>query len=249
MKINLLKSGSIVILCALSIGFYACIGEGVIVSDDKNESPYERIGRLHNEGLDYVWEKIVATAPLTKSGGREIPAMNEIQQMCNDFACSKGYRVEAKNGENERESMVDFSFLSEPQQEWLRQIKEIVWTATPDKVEEFIMVIKTLEQKLQQDEKISDAEKKILFYTMAVCRYSAQYWADNYEKWQVELFGMNKVTKCSVKTKSEDGEFVTEEWWEAYKEIVWLDGCSGIRMGDGYYLEDANVGSIKAYLN
>lgn len=40
----------------------------------------------------------------------------------------------------------------------------------------------TLEKQLQQDDEISESEKQVLFYTMAVCRYSAHYWAENYEK-------------------------------------------------------------------
>lgn len=245
MKISLLKSGCVAILCALFIGFYACTGEEVFVSDNKNESPYERMGRLHNEGLNYVLGKIVNTSPLTKSGGREIPKITEIQRMCDDFARSKGYAVATKSIDDDREFFEDFSFLSELQQEWLGQIKEIVWTLTPENAEEFIITMKSLERQLEMDIKICEQEKEILFYTMSVCCYSARYWKENYEKWLVELLGVDKVSTRSVKTKSEDGIYVSKEWWETYKYTVWADGSGGIQSGDGYRLESATAESVK----
>lgn len=248
MKISLLKLGYVLIFCTVFVAFYAFNEQSEVVNDNKTESPYDRMGRLHNEGLDYVLEKIVTTASLTKSGGREVPGMDEIRRMCEDFARSKGYRVDTRNGRKEGVLMEDFSFLTEIQQEWLRQIKEVVHAATPDKTEELVMNIKTLEQKLRQDTTVSAREKKILFYTMAISRYSAQYWAENYEKWQVEVYGMAKVTTHSVKTKREEGKYVSKEWWETYKEIVWADGFSGVQTEDGYYLENATAGSIQAYL-
>lgn len=248
MKTSLLKSGSVFILCSVLIGFYACNEEVVVVEDSKTESPYDRMGRLHNEGLDYVWEQIVATAPLTKSGGRKIPAIDEIRRMCHDFACSKGYGIKTRNAGKEQEFRGDFSFLSEIQQEWLRQIKEVVWTVTPDQVEKFTVSMKALHQQLQQEERISEQEKEILFYTMAVCRYSAQYWSENYEKWQVELYGIDKIATRSLKSKNEEGKYVSKEWWETYKEIVLADGCKGIETSDGYRLEGAITESVRVCL-
>lgn len=226
------------------IGFYACSDESNQLISDESETLYEKMGRLHNEGLDYVLGKITSTSPLTKYGGRKIPALIEIRQMCSDFARSKGYGVVTRSALVDRDTVQSFSFLSEQQQIWLRRVEKLVRTVTPDRIGKFTSAMTTLEKQLQQDDEISESEKQVLFYTMAVCRYSAHYWAENYEKWQVELYGVNKISTGKVRTRSENEYYVSKEWWETYKTIVWKDGASGIQSGDGYYLENATVGSV-----
>ena len=60
----------------------ACSREETAAGTHREESAYERMGRLHNEGLDYVLARIVAEAPATKSGGRVIPPEEDIRAMC-----------------------------------------------------------------------------------------------------------------------------------------------------------------------
>ena len=235
------------LLCCLFLVFYACSDEHALEVPPENESPYERMGRLHNECLDYVLEKILATAPSTRSGGRVIPSETVIRRICSDFARAKQCQVSTRAIESREETAEDFSFLSAVQQDWLLRIKEVVWTAVPDGLDKFRTAVSRLEERLAQDREVDEKEKEVLFYVVAVCRHSALYWAENFEKWQLELYGINGVSTPKIRTKSE-GEYVTKEWWEKYKGIVWSDGVGGVKCGELYYLENAAVGSVKEYL-
>mgnify|MGYP000869241889 FL=1 len=79
--------------------------------------------------------------------------------------------------------------------------------------------------------------------------YSAVYWAENYERWMTELFGVGKLPLNRMRTRSEEERFVTKEWWENYKTVVWSDGMSAVRRGEGYYLQGAVAGSVMKYLD
>lgn len=78
---------------------------------------------------------------------------------------------------------------------------------------------------------------------MAVCRYSAVYWAENYERWMTELFGLEKLPLNRMRTRGEETP-VSKEWWENYKTVVWSDGMSAVQRGEKYYLQGAIAGSV-----
>lgn len=235
------------LFCCLFLVFYACSDKHTLEVSPENESPYERMGRLHNECLDYVLEKILATAPSTRSGGRVIPPETVIRQMCSDFARTKQCQAPTRALESQEVTAGNISSLSAVQQDWLQRIKDVVWTAVPDELDKFRTVISGLEECLSQDHEVDVKEKEVLFYVMAVCRHSALYWAGNFEKWQFELYGINSASTPKVRTKSE-GQYVSKEWWEKYKAIVWGDGVGGIKCGELYYLENAAVKSVKECL-
>lgn len=214
--------------------------------DEKVESVYDRMGRLHNEGLDYVLGEILKHSPLTKSGGREIPSTDEIREMCTEFAATKGETGSADCTSNVGRDSLDLSTLSIGQREWLDEIYEVIWSASVGQVDELIINLEKVECRLQVDMVLPRHEKEPLLYAIAVCRYSAKYWIENYEKWQVELYGVDKPHLPKIHTR---GEYVSESWWNEYKLIVWVDGVGGISLGDGgYYLDNANVSSVQECL-
>lgn len=247
MKINALKFGCCLWLWGVIIGMNACSYEDIQLRTEENESSYDRIGQLHNEGLDYVLDKMKTALLLTKSDKKRIPGITEIRRMCVEFAESKGYTVMTRSYAGIREDVGDFSFLSVQQQDYLLQAKTIVQKASPEDFQELIRKMKTLEENLLRDNKMDVQQKEVLLYVMAVCRYSASYWAVNYEKWHVELYGLNTVN--TLKTRSENKVWVSKEWWEHYKSIVWADGVGGIYCGNGYELSDATVASVAEYLD
>ena len=90
MNTTFLKNGQILLGILLVWGCYACSGESVPAGNVAEESVYDRMGRLHNEGLDYVLERILEVAPFTRSGTRKLPPTEEIRDMCDDFARMSG---------------------------------------------------------------------------------------------------------------------------------------------------------------
>lgn len=242
MNTTFLKNGQILLGILLVWGCYACSGESVPAGNVAEESVYDRMGRLHNEGLDYVLERILEVAPFTRSGTRKLPPTEEIRDMCDDFArmcgCACPVRTKAYG-----EVSDDFSFLSVAQQEWIGRLKAEVRRVTPERTKDFAIAVGRLEQQVEQDERLAASEREIVRYAMAVCRYSAVYWAENYEHWMTELFGVERGDLNRMRTRSE-GIPVSKEWWENYKTTVWRDGMSAVRQGEKYYLQGAVAGSV-----
>lgn len=248
MNTTFLKNGRIVLGILFVLGCCACSDESISAGYVTEESVYDRMGRLHNEGLDYVLERILEVAPFTRSGIRKLPPAEEIWEMCNDFArmcgCVCPVRTKAYG-----EVSDDFSFLSAAQQEWIGRLKTEVRRVTPERTKDFAIAVGRLEQQVEQDDRLAVSEREIVRYAMAVCRYSAVYWAENYERWMTELFGVEKLPLNRIRTRSEKENFVTKEWWARYKIIVWSDGMSAVQQGEGYYLQGAVAGSVSKYLD
>ena len=142
----------------------------------------------------------------------------------------------------------DFSFLSVAQQEWIGRLKAEVRRVTPERTEDFAIAVGRLERQVEQDGRLAASEREIVRYAMAVCRYSAVYWAENYERWMTELFGLEKLPLNRMRTRGEETP-VSKEWWENYKTVVWSDGMSAVRRGEKYYLQGAVAGSVMKYLD
>ena len=115
MNTTFLKNGRMVLGILFVLGCCACSDESVPAGKVTEESVYDRMGRLHNEGLDYVLERISEEAPFTRSGTRELPPAEEIRDMCDDFARMCGYVCPARTRAGSEVSD-DFSFLSVAQQ-------------------------------------------------------------------------------------------------------------------------------------
>ena len=141
------------------------------------------------------------------------------------------------------EVSADFSFLSVAQQEWVGRLKAEVRRVTPERTEDFAIAVGRLERQVEQDGRLAASEREIVRYAMAVCRYSAVYWAENYERWMTELFGVGKLPLNRMRTRGEETP-VSKEWWENYKTVVWSDGMSAVQRGEKYYLQGAIAGSV-----
>ena len=247
MNTTFLKNGRMVLGILFVLGCCACSDESVPAGKVTEESVYDRMGRLHNEGLDYVLERISKEAPFTRSGARKLPPAEEIRDMCDDFARMCGYVCPARTRAGSEVSD-DFSFLSVAQQEWVGRLKSEVGRVTPERTEDFAIAVGRLEQQVELDDRLAASEREIVRYAMAVCRYSAVYWAENYERWMTELFGLEKLPLNRMRTRGEETP-VSKEWWENYKTVVWSDGMSAVRRGEKYYLQGAVAGSVMKYLD
>ena len=234
MNTTFLKNGRMVLGILFVLGCCACSDESVPAGKVTEESVYDRMGRLHNEGLDYVLERISEEAPFTRSGARKLPPAEEIRDMCDDFARMCGYVCPARTRAGS---------------EGVGRLKAEVRRVTPERTEDFAIAVGRLERQVEQDGRLAASEREIVRYAMAVCRYSAVYWAENYERWMTELFGVGKLPLNRMRTRSEEERFVTKEWWENYKTVVWSDGMSAVRRGEGYYLQGAVAGSVMKYLD
>lgn len=247
MKCNYLVYLFIIFFIAGSV--FACSDENVVVTPDENESSYEHMGQLHNEGVDYVWKKLSEMTLSTKNRICDLPEKSVIRQMCSDFVCMKGRQIGTKNLNVLEDNPDKPGNLTLQQNEYLSHIKVIVDKAIPVDVQSFTDEMKSLEESVKGDETISECDKDLLLNVAAVCRYSAVYWAENYLKWQIEFKGVEAVVSVpKVRTSNENDILVSKEWWEKYKEIVWKDGAGGMEQGDIYVLKNAIVASVLTVL-
>lgn len=159
-----------------------------------------------------------------------------ILPVCADMVCPARTRAGSEVSD-------DFSFLSVAQQEWVGRLKAEVRRVTPERTEDFAIAVGRLERQVEQDGRLAASEREIVRYAMAVCRYSAVYWAENYERWMTELFGLEKLPLNRMRTRGEETP-VSKEWWENYKTVVWSDGMSAVQRGEKYYLQGAIAGSV-----
>lgn len=247
---NTMKSKHFIIGMILAVSgiavMAACSREEKLPGTKRAESAYERMGRLHNEGLDYVLARIVATAPATKSGGRVIPPQEEIRAMCRDFALRQGEPAAPASKAGDPSADDVWNSLSAGQQAWLEQAKACIFTAPQGEVEALIAGLSRLEEQVQADASLPAAEQETVLYVLAVCRYSAAYWAENYEKWRVELYGLESLSPARTRA-SDEMRYVSKEWWEEYKHLVWADGVGGVPAEDGgYYIEVSTAASVNS---
>lgn len=184
-----------------------------------------------------------------KAGGRVIPPQEEIRAMCRDFALRQGEPAAPASKAGDPSADDVWNSLSAGQQARLEQAKACIFTAPQGEVEALIAGLSRLEDQVQADAFLPAAEQETVLYVLAVCRYSAAYWAENYEKWQVELYGVESLSPVRTRASNES-QYVTKEWWEKYKHLVWMDGIGGVPAGDGgYYIEVSIDSSIDENLN
>lgn len=210
----------------LLYGFCACSENEYQQSQNLPESPYETVGRLHNEGLDYVFDELVKSRTLTRSEGKPEIEPCEILELCSDFVKENVYsdfkRVTTKSDNYDMDHQkLQFDF-SERQNYYVERLKKILECAKPGFVEDVVKNIEKLEHEMLNDEELPKNECEPLLYGMVTCKYSARYWVENYERWMIELKGVDVSIGVLTKTNSE--YTVSPSWWDKYGHIVAADG-------------------------
>ena len=190
----------------------------IVVSCQKESAPkeptniYEQIGKLHNEGLDYVLQE-VKKQPVTKGGIRTINNAFIVNATA-DFMASRGYVSDAitKAGSNFPDSTAYnkvVSQLSEKQQGYLDELFKI-FDNQKINAEEAIIRIKALENRIKVN--CSVDEQPVLLCGTAVARYTIDYWEEHAEEWLAEIGGIEALQMYKVATKAEKPEDDEFSW-------------------------------------
>lgn len=204
------------------ITMYSCTSrdEEVVLKD--SESVYELVGRLHNEGLEYVFDRL--TEARTKSNGILEVDTETIRGLCKQFVEKQGYETKGFVLTRSDNKIMDYRKLdfelSEQQNVYLSSVQQIINESTIETINLLVDKLKSLELEIECDCVMSNYEKEVLFYGIAVCCYSARYWVDNYEKWMQEF----KNSGYMPWTKTSEEYVVSQSWWEKNKHIVTADG-------------------------
>lgn len=224
-------------IVAVTVSVVSCQKERI--PQEPENDKYERIGQLHNEGLDYILQAI-KKQPVTKSGGKPIDR-HFIKNEVRSFLISKGYSDTIEPAFPIFDSM-DFTMrtkgadavmegysFSEVEMSYFDRMVEIgVKTNIPEFVEGELAL---LEQQIRHDEHV--VHKDPLLYGIAVCKASVEYWSEYLEVWMVEVQGIEQAQMHWMLTKGGDDDDDPEKgfWgdlWEATWKTAVTDGASAL---------------------
>lgn len=216
---------------AVAVLVVACQKEGV---PEEPTDIYEQIGKLHDEGLNYVLQEI-KKQPVTQAGGRVITDALIVNATA-DFMASRGYQRDAltKSGNSIPDSAAYnnvVSQLSERQQSYLNELFEIFDNKKLN-AEEAIIRIKALENRIKVN--CSAEEQPVLLCGTAVARYTIDYWEEHAEEWLAEIGGIEALQMYRVATKAgkpEDDEFSWKELGESDVEGAVVGAGSAVLGG------------------
>lgn len=95
------------------------------------------------------------------------------------------------------------NLLTVNQKELLSEVNAVVNNLKID-IEPTLKILRNIERKAKR--RCSEEEKTVVLCAIAVGRHSLQYWHDNYEKWMIELGGVDNMILQRSRLKSESIE-------------------------------------------
>ncbi len=173
---------------------------------------YEQIGKLHNEGLELFITKVEqlnltksTSGPLSKDEYEQIKTevSTQIVAKLYDVAPNDVMVTTIVNSKNtidpttKSDSEVERLFTAN-QREFLSQLEALKNRNNTD-TQHLIDAIRRLEEKMAS--KCTDEEMIAIRITASVSIYSAQYWAENYDRWGNILLGMDQAQMNRARTK------------------------------------------------
>ncbi len=193
----------------------------------KPASKYDEIGTVHNEGLEFVLNSLKVD---TKSSDtHSFPTIGTMEALCQSFAQSKGYDpATTRTNAGEMDTLVrqtpDFAELGASDRTlcYIEKFETMLSNKKIINIVNLQQIIRDFEWSVNKDSHLSPEEKDILLYMSAVARYSAEYWNKNYEKWAVELRGIDYWQQTSCLTRSGGGENGSN-WLNTVIAITWSD--------------------------
>lgn len=183
-----MKNISLLILSLIFL--IACQNKNEIQEEQKLN--YEQVGKLHNEALDYVLEKI-KSQPQTKTNTRKI-SVGQTLGMVDEFLIQKGFTsyYTTKTTISKTDCMID---LTTKQKKYYDMIMFAFSQSSDMDVSQAISYIIEIENEIRKE--CSEEEQIPLLCGTAVARYTIVYWSDNLYKWKVAVLGNKSMTKSN----------------------------------------------------
>jgi|UPI000838590D hypothetical protein len=225
-KILFVMKSKIVVLVAFVFGVFVTANL-ISCQKEKTTTPdisfdYEQIGIEHNKGLDYIFEYLKEKKINKKSALRSTTNIFDlIEQATLSFAkTSKILRnvnhkelpltfqnfnreVLKSAGNNNLTYLINSKINLNPSQiTFLNELDNVISNLEIG-LELTIEKIKKIELDIISQCSVDEA--KILLSATSVARYSLEYWTENYEKWIIELGGMEIGAMNELKSISSRG--------------------------------------------
>ena len=184
----------------LSAFLLSCSKEAPLQSNEVEETVYQKVGRMHNEGLDYVLDYIKQNkrSIMTRSGQ---PLSKDDILLMVEPAVKEFIRTSSESGRfgpvtrvSEDELSFDFSGFN------ISEVRESLNDASKDYFDKFISILDSnneyelrlksmtgLVQEISDDKSIDHFSKNALLYTIEIGKSSFEYWKESYQKWYQTL--------------------------------------------------------------
>lgn len=168
-------------------------------------NPFVQIGKLHNEGVEYVYKEL--------KKGSETRAVNA-EDLDRQIGAAIGEFLKSKDldGDYPLPTRADRAEKS-PQAEWSEGVKsyfeELRSIFQNSRMNVIFAKIAKLNDRIEADERLSRSEKDALFCCTATAASSLEYWLSNYSKWKslVGQYASDPVTRSGsrkIKGRVED---------------------------------------------
>lgn len=174
----------------------SCSKETPLPSVEAEETIYQKVGSVHNEGLDYVLDYIKRNkgSIMTRSGQ---PLSKDDILLMTEPAVKEFIKMSSELGQfgpttkvSEDDLSLDYSVLS------ISEIRESLNDAGKDCFDRFVSIINSnkefeqrqkymsgLVQEISDDNSIDIFSRNALLYTIEIGKSSLKYWKENYQKW------------------------------------------------------------------
>ncbi len=225
-----------------SLMFFSCQKEEIVSTNESFD--YEQIGVEHNKGLAYIFEylkdkgvgkksnlkgatdifELTKKATLSFAQTSKITKDSDYDKLPLTFK-SFNYSTLKSAGMNELVSSISSEIeLSQLQISYFNQLDQIMSNLEIG-LESTIEKIKKIESDIISECATEEAE--ILLSSTSVARHSLEYWSKNYEKWLIELGGVDVLTLNTSRLKSSNIESDWDWFCDTLKNMGKSDVVGG----------------------
>lgn len=181
---------------------------------------YERIGQLHNEGLDFVLDYISDSRTKGGTGLTKDQALAGAMEAVDVFLAKKGVSAAVTKSGTYRFDDYDGAGLTAAQKEFYDELIETVTDPFLD-YESTQKVVSQIKDRVVAT--LPEQEAEALLCGIVVAQYSMEYWYDNADKWKAA--GDLDALAYQVATKGGNPEGDDELSW---KELVSSDAGGAV---------------------
>lgn len=168
-------------------------------------NPFVQIGKLHNEGVEYVYMELKKGSDTRTLRTEDLD--QQIGAAIRDFLKSKDLDgdglLSTRADEDERSPQVEWS---EGVKSYFEELRRIFRNS---RINVIFDRVGRLNDRIEADEQLSRSEKDALFCCTATAASSLEYWLSNYSKWKslVGQYASDPVTRSGsrkIKGRVED---------------------------------------------
>lgn len=219
--------------------FLGLIGGISIISCQQDDSAglnslsdYDKVGKLHNEGLEYVFDYLKKKGVITRTQSDA----NRLRELSDKAICKffKEKKLEITQTRSLQDNIELIEKLNSKQKVYYDKLISVVldhslnYETTQKQVAE---ISKEIQENLTQ------VDASPLLYGTAIAKYTLEYWYKNWEKWRIEIGGVDALTFGPV-TRTETPESSNDDF--SWKEV----GKADISGGVGGAVGGAVAGSV-----